>query len=233
MKFKTYWPLTGLLVLLATIFFWLGSWQLERAAEKVLLQEQFNNAATVTQLQDNLTDWTAAELYGQLDTTRHLLLENKIYQGRAGVHVLTPMTLADRSAVLVNRGWLPLPPDRSSLPDIATPVSAMTLSGRLGPISQPGVQIGAAQALQPDDWPQLIVYPDWGRIESALNLQLHPQVLYLDAASEAGFEGRTWTPFTMGPDRHRAYALQWYAFALTALIVWLVLGFSAGRRSAA
>jgi cytochrome oxidase assembly protein ShyY1 len=77
-----------------------------------------------------------------------------------------------------------------------------------------------------------MVYPDWGRMERALDLPLYRQVLYLDAASDAGFEDRNWTPFTMGPDRHRAYALQWFAFALTAIVFWLVLGFRAGRRSA-
>ena len=57
--------------------------------------------------------------------------------------------------------------------------------------------------------------------------------LYLDASDAAGFEDRQWAPFTMGPDRHRAYAVQWYGLCLTAFVIWLVLGFNAGRRSAA
>ncbi len=232
MKFKTNWSLTALLVALAAVFLWLGNWQLERAAQKTLIQEQFDTSATITQLRDKLPEWTTARLYGQLDPERHLLLENKIFQGRAGVHVLTPMILNDGTAVLVNRGWLPLPSDRSSLPDIPTPATLLELGGRLGPLSQPGVQIGTPQTLQQNVWPQLIVYPDWGRMERALDLQLYRQVLYLDAASDAGFEDRNWTPFTMGPDRHRGYALQWFTFALTAFITWLILGFNAGRRSA-
>lgn len=232
MKFKTQWSLTALLAVLAAIFAGLGYWQLQRAELKATEQEQFDTAVTVTRLQDELPDWTTANLFGQLDAHRHLLLENKLYQGRAGVHVLTPLTLRDGSALLVNRGWLPLPPDRSALPEFSTPTNPLELAGRLGPLSQPGVQIGTPQTLQQNDWPQLIVYPDWGRMESALNLKLHRQVLYLDVASEAGFKDRNWTPFTMGPDRHRAYAVQWFAFALTALITWLVLGINAGRRSA-
>lgn len=232
MKFKTQWGLSGLLAVLAAVFIGLGSWQLERATEKVLLQEQFDGAVTVTQLNPQLPDWTYAELYGQLDPERHLLVENKIHQGRAGVHVLTPLLLNDGTAVLVNRGWLPLPPDRSFLPAIDTPVNALELRGRLGPLSQPGVQIGTPQDLQQDVWPQLMLYPEWGRMDRALDLQLHRQVLYLDAASDAGFEDRNWTPFTMGPDRHQAYALQWFTFALAAFVIWLVLGFAAGRRSA-
>jgi len=232
MRFKTYWSLTVLLAALAAVFVWLGAWQLERAKEKTLVQEQFNTTTNVTQLRNDVPEWTTATLYGQLDPERHLLLENKIFKGRAGVHVLSPMILSDGRALLVNRGWLPLPPDRSSLPDIPTPATPVALAGRLGPLSQPGVQIGTPQTLQQNVWPQLMVYPDWGRMERALDLQLYRQVLYLDAASNAGFEDRNWTPFTMGPDRHRGYALQWFTFALTAFITWLVLGFNAGRRSA-
>lgn len=232
MKFKTHWGLTALLATLAAVFVCLGSWQLDRAGAKTLVQAQFDAAATATTLQDRLPEWTTASLYGQLDPERHLLLENKIFQGRAGVHVLTPLTLSDGTTLLVNRGWLPLPADRSALPAVPTPADPLELEGRLGPLSAPGVRIGTPQALQADVWPQLIVYPDWDRMERALGLQLHRQVLYLDAASDAGFDDRNWTPFTMGPDRHRAYALQWFTFALTALIIWLVLGFRAGRRSA-
>jgi cytochrome oxidase assembly protein ShyY1 len=40
----------------------------------------------------------------------------------------------------------------------------------------------------------------------------------------AGFAGRDWQPTTMGPDKHRGYAVQWFALAATAFIAWLVLG---------
>jgi len=232
MKFKTHWALTLLLGALAVLFLSLGNWQRERAAEKTLQRAQFDEAREVSDLRTEAPAWSRASLSGRFDPVRHLLLDNKLYRGRAGVQVLTPMTVAGGQTLLVNRGWLPLPPDRSSLPVIETPAGALTVSGRLAPISQPGVQIGDPNALQADEWPQLILYPDWSRIEAALGLPLHRQVLYLDIASDAGFEDRNWTPFTMGADRHRAYAVQWYGLALTALVLWLVLGFGAGRRAA-
>jgi surfeit locus 1 family protein len=231
-KFKTHWALTVLLAALCALFVMLGNWQGQRAEEKALTQTQFDEAPLVTNLLTDAEDWSRARLYGMLDPNRHLLLDNKLYQGRAGVHVLTPLQAADGRTVLVNRGWLPLPPDRSRLPAIETPVVPIEITGRLGPLSQPGVQIGTPRTLQQDDWPQLIVYPEWERIETALGRQLHRQVLYLDVAGNAGFEDRNWTPFTMGPDRHQAYSVQWYGLAVTALVIWLVLGFSAGRRPA-
>lgn len=231
-KFKTHWALTIVLAALGAVFVSLGNWQSKRADEKAALQEAFDTAPRTSALREDLPDWTRARLTGALDAERHLLFDNQLYRGRAGVHVLTPLQVGTAGpTVLVNRGWLPLPPDRGSLPVITTPDGIVELSGRLAPLRSPGVQLGEPVTLQPDRWPQLMVYPDWGRIEAALGRPLHHQVLYLDANSVAGFEDRNWTPFTMGPDRHRAYAVQWYGLALTALVIWLVLGVNAGRKA--
>jgi surfeit locus 1 family protein len=228
-RFRPGWSLTAVLATLGALFLVLGNWQRDRAQGKDLSQAAFDTAPLVTNLGGTPPDWTRARLVGQLDAERHLLLDNKLYRGRAGVHVLTPFETPSGEMVLVNRGWLPLPPDRSTLPEVPTPKGEVELLGRLAPISQPGVQLGDPVALQPDRWPQLMVYPDWARIEAALGRPVHQQVLYLDADSSTGFEDRSWTPFTMGPDRHRAYAVQWYGLALTALVTWLILGFRGGR----
>lgn len=228
-RFRPGWALTAVLAALATVFLLLGNWQRDRAQGKDLSQAAFDTAPLVTNLGGRPPDWTRARLAGRLDPERHLMLDNKLFRGRAGVHVLTPFETRSGDWVLVNRGWLPLPPDRGTLPAVPTPEGDTELLGRLAPISQPGVQLGEPVALQPDHWPQLMVYPDWARIEAALGRPLHRQVLYLDADHSAGFEGRNWTPFTMGPDRHRAYAVQWYGLAITALVIWLILGFRAGR----
>jgi surfeit locus 1 family protein len=228
-RFRPGWALTAVLALLAAIFLSLGSWQLERATSKELTQSAFDTAPLVTSLDGTAPAWARARLFGRMDPERHLMLDNKLFQGRAGVHVLTPFETREGDLLLVNRGWLPLPPDRSSLPAVPTPDGELELLGRLAPISQPGVQLGEPVALQPDRWPQLMVYPDWARIAAALGRTVHQQVLYLDADNAAGFEDRNWTPFTMGPDRHRAYAVQWYGLAVTAIVIWLILGIRAGR----
>ncbi|MEE4174596.1 MAG: SURF1 family protein [Xanthomonadales bacterium] len=228
--FRPGWALTAVLAVLGLVFLSLGNWQRERAQDKVVSQTAFDTAPLVTRLEGSPPDWARAVLAGRLDGERHLLLDNKLFRGRAGVHVLTPLELENSGELLlVNRGWLPLPPDRSALPEIPTPGEVMEMRGRLAPISQPGVQLGEPATLQPDRWPQLMVYPDWERIETALGRPVHRKVLYLDVDHSAGFDDRNWTPFTMGPDRHRAYAVQWYGLAITALVIWLILGFRAGR----
>jgi surfeit locus 1 family protein len=61
------------------------------------------------------------------------------------------------------------------------------------------------------------------RMETALQLELFPQVLYLSADNDQGFEDRQWSPVSMPPKKHRAYAFQWFALALTTMIAWLAI----------
>lgn len=230
-RFAPGWGLTLLLGALLITFLSLGNWQRERADEKREQQAAFDAAPVVEFLAPEPPAWARARLTGRLDPERHFLLDNKLFGGRPGVHVLTPFETEAGDVLLVNRGWLPLPPDRSSLPPVPTPPGEVDLEGRLAPLSRPGVQIGSPVDLQADEWPQLMVYPDWERFEAVLGQRLHRQVLYLEADSPAGFEDRRWTPFTMGADRHKAYAVQWFGLALTALVTWLVLGFNFGRKT--
>ena len=53
---------------------------------------------------------------------------------------------------------------------------------------------------------------------SALPVPWQLNMLLLDPDAASGF-ARTWTPAVMPPARHQAYALQWFAFALAALIM--------------
>ena len=103
------------LIILASLFGRLGMWQMERKAEKQELFDRFENAPMmrVEQAIEQQERFARVEAWGRYDPQRHILLDNKVWQGRAGVHVLTPFTLKNGRTLLVNRGWLPLPPDRS------------------------------------------------------------------------------------------------------------------------
>jgi len=205
MHFRTSIKLTLLLLALALLFARLGWWQLERKTEKQLLFEQFG-------------------AYGHYDPSRHVLLDNKIFNGRAGVHVLTPFTLDNGAGILVNRGWLPLPPDRRSLPAVKTDDSLRTINGILNKPSTGGPRIGEPDVLVVDRWPQLVTYLDLDSVSVALNTPLEPWLLQLEPEDESGFAGRQWQAAVMGPEVHGAYALQWFSLAAAALIIWITLG---------
>jgi surfeit locus 1 family protein len=181
---------------------------LERKEEKQMLFESFENAPAMS-IEPAISQaerFALVNAFGHYDAKRHILLDNKILNGRAGVHVLTPFHLTDGTVLLVNRGWLPMPADRLSLPAVPTDSSPQTITGRLNGLPTEGVRVGAADVLTTDDWPQLVTYLDQKPIESALDEILSGWIIQLDAGDPSGFDGRQWTPAVMEPAVHGAYA---------------------------
>ena len=226
MYFRTSIKLTLVLLALALLFARLGWWQLERKTEKQLLFEQFGNGPvlSIEQALEHDKKFARVEAYGRYDPSRHVLLDNKILNGRTGVHVLTPFTLDNGTRILVNRGWLPLPLDRRSLPQVETDDAMRTISGILNKPSTGGPRIGEPDILVVDRWPQLVTYLDLDSVSVALNTPLEPWLLQLEPEDESGFAGRQWQAAVMGPEVHGAYALQWFSLAAAAFIIWLTLG---------
>ena len=231
MRFRTTVGLTLLLFLLAALFARLGAWQLERMAQKEQLFQRFDSAPALTLAEaiDSETRFARVRAWGRFDTTRHLLLDNRIHRGRPGVHVLTPFHTNDGRTVLVNRGWLPLAADRRVLPDVPTDASPREISGRLTPLGSTGLRLGEADELRADTWPQLVTWLDHEPAARALGINLEHWVILLDAGQSDGFAARDWQPSTMEPATHGAYALQWFSLAATAIVIWILLGLRRGR----
>lgn len=217
---------------LALCFYALGQWQLGRAEEKDLIQQQHDRAPSFDTLPaaGNAPRYARVRLSGRFDTQRHVLVDNQVFQGRAGVHVLTPFQLDDGRWLLVNRGWLPLPADRRSLPDVPTPDGGQKLSGKLDEMYRPGKRLGRDDPLQ-GDWPRLVTYPETDAIAKALDHALYPLVLLLDAQHTAGFGDRDWKPVNNSAAKHRARAMQWFTFIAAALIIWIFLGIRRGKET--
>jgi surfeit locus 1 family protein len=226
MLFRTSVKLTLPLLVLALLFARLGLWQLERKAAKEDLFREFESAPALPLEQALAREqrFARVEAIGRYDVTRHILLDNRILNGRAGVHVLTPFTLGDGTTLLVNRGWLPLPPDRLKLPEIWTSEGSLTIRGRLNRISDDGLRIGEADVLTTDQWPQLVTYLDLETASTALGTELAPWLVQLDADDSSGFADRQWKAAVMEPAVHGAYAFQWFSLFAAAIIIWIVLG---------
>jgi surfeit locus 1 family protein len=234
MHFKPSITLTLTLITLAGMFLWLGLWQLDRKAEKAELFERFENAPTMSIEQALLqrAELARVEAFGRYDQARHILLDNRVWKGRPGVHALTPFRLGDGSWVLVNRGWLPLPPDRLTLPAVPTDAAPRTIRGRLIAPATDGARLGEADVLDRDHWPQLVTYLELPDVGAALGESLQPWVVQLDVEDPSGFSDRQWSAAVMAPAVHGAYAVQWLALCAATLIIWLSLGWYRGSELA-
>jgi surfeit locus 1 family protein len=206
----------------ALAFIALGQWQLNRAAEKRALAEDFAGAGPARALPADSREWPRYQRVtarGRYDSARQFLLDNRIQDGRAGVEVLTPFVLDGGGAVLVNRGWQPFGATRDILPDVAVSAEPRTIAGRLDELPRPGIALAAPPAA---GWPRLVTYPTADQLAAMLGRAIEPRIILLVADEPDGFV-RAWSLPGTTPGRHLGYALQWFAFAATAVAIWLAL----------
>ena len=223
---------------LAALFVWLGTWQLQRMREKQALLEQVLPSQQVALSVEQALRMPAGLRWVQ-DHGHFLpgtvMLDNQLRHGRAGVRIYRVFQPAQTpQAVLLDLGWLALPGDRS-LPVIAPLSGDYAVRGLLAPAPATGIALGPALAAtaQPQVW--LATRLDTPAIAAQLlNAAgtLPAQVLRLDPALPLGFErDLDLLPNTLPPSRHLGYAVQWYAMALSVLLIALVLEWRARRRN--
>ncbi len=219
--------MTLLTALGLVIFISLGMWQLDRAAFKEALKYRFETRlATDFRLFDASEPLIDIEyrkliLRGRYDISRSILLDNQLLQGRAGYHVLSPFLLSgSEKIVLVDRGWVAQGPSRDTLPAIKIPPVMDSARGIASVPDMTGFRLGEV-SLQ-ETWPQMIPFIDIDTMQSQFDNRLLPLVLWL-APEQPGYYQRRWNPAWEDPERSRAYAVQWFSFALIAGVLFIVL----------
>lgn len=216
----------SLLLVLAVVFASLGQWQIKRKDEKQDLLDRFEQAREMSLQQaiDSDLDFARVEVLGLYESIWHLLLDNKIWQGKVGVHALSLFYSSEGIPLLVDRGWLAMNPDRRSLPEVVTPHEEIVISGLLSRPPDGGVKLGQPDAIINLDGPLLITYLDIDQVAEAAGLPIAPFILKLDASDRSGFENREWQPAVILPAQHQAYAVQWLALAAAAIILIFTRG---------
>lgn len=225
----------GALALLA-LFLALGSWQLERAQEKRALIQGLRqqSAQPVRELPATLGDprqwrYRKVRVAGRLDDGHQFLLDNQVSRGQVGLQVLTPLRMErGQQAVLIDRGWLPLGPDRRQTPDIRVTDQRVELTGTVYVPYKNPYHLGDLDAGQ-TDWPRVIQYLDFPAISQRLGYPLLPLTIRLDPAAPHGFR-REWPDIPFTPQRHLGYAIQWFALAAVLVVIYLALNIRRIRR---
>jgi surfeit locus 1 family protein len=233
-RFAPSWLMTALTVIGLVLFVSLGLWQLERAAYKDAIEMKFESRLEAEFRRfdgwESLSDSGLANIEfqkvimrGRYDLGRSLLIDNQLHQGQAGYHVLTPFELTGgNKIVLVNRGWVSLGRSRDELPQIEKPVVDELIRGIVNIPAANGFRMGEVSLL--DKWPQVVPFIDVDAMQKGFNNQLLPIILWLDP-EQAGHYRRNWDPVWADPEKSRAYAWQWFSFAVIAVILFIVLNF--------
>ena len=219
----------ALAVVLATLFVRLGFWQLSRLGDRrarnaVLAAQLAKPATTLDSLAPNEAyRWVTIE--GVPDYANEIVHAGRSRNGSPGVHLYTPVRVPGRdTAVLVNRGWV-YSPDAAAV-DLEPLREAKARFGGLM-LLLPAANRPAASSrgrtvreLTPAAARALVPYP------------LAGTYMLLQDSSAKNIPARIPAPaLTDGP--HMGYAIQWFGFALTALVGAGIVVFRArGQRPA-
>lgn len=213
----------------------LGLWQLDRAAER----KDALSKAEVVKNKDPIpvshleapsinTTYIRVHAEGKMDWARQFLLDNQTHNTVEGFEVLTPMLLAEGSAILVSRGWLPKPPEGK--PDLTVPHTISSETSLIGLAVIPAPRMADFQREnlmksgnykdivddpQLANWPVIIQEENFEKLSSLLELTLIPRVLHPE---ESKFNYRNiWKPAERGPTVHYGYAAQWFGMGVLLL----------------
>lgn len=229
------WKLALLAILLISIFTGLGLWQLSRATEKKLMFRVFSERTALNPLRAATiarpNDWRfyRVELSGEYDNAHTILLDNKTHDGKVGYEVYTPFQVTGLTAdILVDRGFIPLGASRKELPIIEPITRHTTITGMLN-LPPKYVSLGGLTESSLHTWPLRVQYIELRELSSILGRTIFPYVLNLSPDVPGAYDVE-WQLFGTKPEKHMGYAIQWFAFAFTLLIIFVALNRPANNR---
>lgn len=205
----------------------LGNWQLNRAAEKLALQNELEARSALPPLKleaMNTEELGASELkYRRARATGHylaagqILIDNRALGDETGYYVLTPLSMG-KTVLMVNRGFFAKNQISRELPDVPVPSELVEVEGELSPgktrfleLSSETVQGKLWQNFKPDAYSKLMGY------------QVAPWVLNLGQPAP-GLKAVVDQP-DLGIDTHRGYAFQWFALTATTACLYVYFTF--------
>lgn len=203
----------------------LGFWQLHRAAGKSLIQSEFesrqNQMIDLNKLDQPKQDlrFFRLKLNGEFDNQHFILLDNKIINHQIGYELYIPFYIYDDNfghhlAILIDRGFIPQGASRQQLPVINPILGEQHIEGILTAVPSSGLNIGTEEK-STTQWPMRVSKIDLIQLSQLLHQNFYDYIL---------IENNNATPImSMKPERHVAYAVQWFMLAGTLFILYLVV----------
>jgi cytochrome oxidase assembly protein ShyY1 len=213
----------------------LGLWQSDRALQKEqrlatieeLSKVQALSLAQVLAQQKNEINDLPILLEGEFDDEVLFLLDNQANKGRLGYRVYQVFT-ADDQAILINLGWVQGSINRQELPDVKVISGEFQLKGHVRKIEK-GIML-MEQQLNKNSWPIRVQQIELDKFSTLISRELLPFVVYLDKTESVGYE-KNWQPIVMPPEKHRAYAFQWFSLAIAWLLLMIWASIKFGKNS--
>jgi cytochrome oxidase assembly protein ShyY1 len=202
----------------------LGRWQLDRreaVVEDIQRIEANYDAAPERYVPgmngfdsfDPAREWRPVTFSGTYDVGNQVVARNRPLNGQPGYEVLTPLRLDDGTAVIIDRGWLPIGNIEAGRPDAVPdpPSGRVEVTARVKP-GEPAINRGAPEGqVASIDLAALAGRLDYPLQDAAYGLL----ALERPAAGETPLAAPK-PSIDEGP--HLSYSLQWFAFGVLAFV---------------
>ena len=200
---------------------YLGFWQLDRAAEKLSIQTDYQNQLSkdyldLKKVQKNPLRYTKIMAEGTF-LEPYFLLDNIVHNKKAGYLVMSPFLVEDK-IIIVNRGWVDNF-SRQKFPEILTPESDQQIKGY---IKYPMRLLELSGVNMTNEKPFIIQNLNINEISSILKKEIYPFYLNLEINSNHSYiqiKEKTENKYLT----HYMYAGQWFLFALIGIIFLILL----------
>lgn len=212
--------------IVALVFTLLGFWQLDRLRERRAANVAVLAARSAPRVSIDATtamnrslDGREVRALGRYDHRHDLILRGRVYNGSPGVEIVSPLVLeGGRTALLVNRGFLPTP-------------DAVTV--QTDSVREPGpVRVEGTALLIPSEGGKPLERghrSTWARLDlngmaASMPYELAP--VYIRQSPDAALPRfpRRLEPIPIDDGPHLNYAIQWFAFAAMAIVFGVVVG---------
>lgn len=233
--FKPGWKMTVFTLAFAPLLYWLGLWQLDREQEKTQLQHDYDLRTLAPAIPLDTIDWQREDLSflkvsatGWFENAKVYLLDNKIHEGHVGYELINPFVTEAGQTVLINRGWIAQGASRSQLPPIPFVEGLVEIQGSIYVPLEDAFLLNTAEENGVTEGPKVIQSIQLDSLSNDLAKKLAPYTVRL-LDNSPGVEQVNWQAVNMLPEKHRAYAVQWFAMLFALLVMFTYFGFKNPR----
>ena len=234
--FAAHWALWLITFVVVPVTAGLGIWQSGRADEKRIQLELFeakrNSPAVdleqVWDLPAQQLAYLPVTVTGQIDNQRTLFIANRSFEGKRGYHLISPLLLSSGAGtVFLDRGWLPAKDYSDELPKIELIEREQTVSAEIYVRSDKDYIIGDNNLRE--GWPRVAQSGDTDFFHQEF-VRLYPHMLRVKD-DQPLIKQSNWVIANITPEKHMAYAVQWFAIAAVWIMIFISLGLKAKKEN--
>jgi surfeit locus 1 family protein len=198
----------------------LGFWQLERLKERRAANLSALAARAAPQVSIEAVAGLNLQIAGRMvrvegryDHTHDVILRARAYNGLPGVEIVSPLVLeGGRTAVLVNRGFMPTPDAVTIQTDSVREFGRVRVEGTALPVGSGGGE--PLERRGGTTWARL----DLAALSARMPYEVAPVYIRQSPDSALPRFPRRLEPVLIDDGPHLSYAIQWFAFAGMALV---------------